>query len=754
MFLDKPVIRCYSERYSLIVLPTLMESLSRACRYIVLAGIFVIPFLVFYVSSTLFFPFITGKNFAFRIIVEVIFGAWVLLALADAQYRPRRSPLLIAAGVFTAVVALADFMSVSPFKSIWSNFERMEGLVMIVHLFMYFIVAGSVMTTRRLWTALLNTSVAVSVITAFYGILQLAGKFEIHQGGVRLDATFGNASYLAVYMLMHLFITAFLLARAEGGRALRLAYGVAMALQALILYYTATRGAILGAIGGAIVAAGLIALFQKDRPAVRTYALALVGGVILVTGVFLAAKNTAFVQNSPVLSRFASISFESDGNTRFILWGMALKGVAEHPVLGWGQESFNFVFNEYYDPRLYAQEPWFDRVHNIVLDWLIAGGILGLAAYLALFGAALFVLWRSRATWSAVDAALLTGLFAGYFFNNLFVFDNAISYIYFFTLLAFIHAGAVRDQVPTGRMAAPVDQAKRMRVGVPLVVIATIFSLYAVNVRGILANQTLLQALVPHETPLENLEYFKKAFAYRTVGRQEVVEQLSMITLRIQDSDLPAEIKTAFAEEAAQDLELLIKEQPGDTRLHLFAGSFYRAFGVMDQALAHLERARELSPGKQTTYFELGSTLIANKEYNKAFELLKHAYDMEPRFDQARVNYAVGAAFIGREDIVDEMVALKLAEHDAQGGTFSFDDRLIQAYITLNEYKKIVAFLEEAVKRAPTNSQYHVSLAAAYDRIGRRDKAIKALEQAIELNPGFKDQGEYYIEALRAGRTP
>ena len=63
---------------------------------------------------------------------------------------------------------------------------------------------------------------------------------------------------------------------------------------------------------------------------------------------------------------------------------MAIKGFIEKPILGWGQEGFNFVFNKYYDPRMYTQEPWFDRAHNTYLDWLIVGGALGLLSYLAI----------------------------------------------------------------------------------------------------------------------------------------------------------------------------------------------------------------------------------------------------------------------------------------------------------------------------------------------------------------------------------
>ena len=74
---------------------------------------------------------------------------------------------------------------------------------------------------------------------------------------------------------------------------------------------------------------------------------------------------------------------------------MAIKGFKEKPILGWGQEGFNYVFNKYYDPALYPYEPWYDRAHNAFLDWLMAGGLPAFLLYLALFVTAIVALWRS-----------------------------------------------------------------------------------------------------------------------------------------------------------------------------------------------------------------------------------------------------------------------------------------------------------------------------------------------------------------------
>src|SRR3989344_2827716 len=55
----------------------------------------------------LFFPFITAKNFYFRIIVEVIFSLWAITALFNARFRPRMTPLMWALLATVGVLTLS-----------------------------------------------------------------------------------------------------------------------------------------------------------------------------------------------------------------------------------------------------------------------------------------------------------------------------------------------------------------------------------------------------------------------------------------------------------------------------------------------------------------------------------------------------------------------------------------------------------------------------------------------------------------------
>src|SRR3989344_4753851 len=178
-----------------------MSTLEKTLRGVMLAGIFALP-----------------------IIVEVITAAWLALALVNPAYRPRRSWVLGTLSIFVVLIAISDAQGANVFKSFLSNFERMDGWITIAHLLLYTVVAASMMQTENMWKRLFWTSLGVSVFLSVVGLLQVAGFVAIGQGSgsglsARVDATFGNPIYLAVYMLFHIFLAAMLWAQSWASRS-------------------------------------------------------------------------------------------------------------------------------------------------------------------------------------------------------------------------------------------------------------------------------------------------------------------------------------------------------------------------------------------------------------------------------------------------------------------------------------------------------------------------------------------------------
>ncbi len=728
---------------------------TRFLRYSIFTMLFCIPFIPLIVLNGTFFPFIVGKNFAFRIFVEIALGLWVALMLVDRSYRPKLSPVFWSVVAFAVAIFVADLFGMNFWKSFWSNFERMEGYITILHLFAYFVVASSVFNTEKLWHRFFNTNLAVSVLISIFGLFQLAGWFTINQGGVRLDGTFGNATYLAIYMVFNLFIAAWLMLSYKGKslKWVRGIYGAIILLELVILFYTATRGAILGLIGGVFLSAILLALTMRGNPHIRKISYGTIIGLVVLVGGFMLIKNTSFVQHNEVLSRLATISLEG-GQTRFEVWNTAWQGVKEHPIFGWGQENFIYVFNEHYNPNMYAQEAWFDRVHDVVLDWLIAGGLVGLIAYLSMFGAALFGLWfskRSKDAFSPLERNLITGLFAGYFFHNIFVFDNILSYILFFSLLAFIHY-----RLTTKGLDPDLSDKRAKGTGLPAQVVLpvslvlTVVIFYFANWNGIMTNVTLIKAISPAEGGVaQNLEYFKKAISYHGLGMQEVKEQLLQTGITVSRANgVDAKLKQDFLTYARTQMDEELVSNPNDARLQVFMGSFLSGAGSPEEALPYLQKAIEQSPSKQIILFELGQTQIQLGKYQDAVATFKKAYELAPAFQQAAVNYAAALIYAGNLDGASKILTPLF-------GTMAVNnDQLLAAYYASKHYDLVLQIWQARVASDPNNLQYHVSLAAAYLVSNRRADAISELQKAEALDATFKQQADYYISEIRAGRNP
>jgi len=85
---------------------------------------------------------------------------------------------------------------------------------------------------------------------------------------------------------------------------------------------------------------------------------------------------------------------------------------------------------------------------------------------------------------------------------------------------------------------------------------------------------------------------------------------------------------------------------------------------------------------------------------------------------------------------------------------FSIDDRVVRAYTNIGRVDKVIDIWQKASLRQPENTKYHLSLAAALAQVGETELAIKEIERATEIDPSLKEQGESFIQELRAGTNP
>ncbi|MEX0930912.1 MAG: O-antigen ligase family protein, partial [Candidatus Paceibacterota bacterium] len=720
-------------------------------KFFVYAGIFLVPFVVLLVTSSMFFPFITGKNFAFRMLVEIMFAAWILLALLDTKYRPKFSWIMVAGIGFLIVMFFANLFGEYPAKSFWSNYERMEGYVTLVHFFIYFLVVGTMLTTEKLWNRFFNTTLVVAVMLSFYAFAQFSGSAEVSQGGSwRLDGTLGNSTYMAVYMLFHIFIAAMMLVRTKSNQ-MRYVYGALIALFVFLLLQTGTRGATLGLFGGGFLTALYIALFASGHATLRKIAAGGLLALVLLAGVFMAARDSAFVQSTLVLDRIADISLES-GNIRFMVWDLAFEGIQERPLLGWGQENFNYVFNTYYDPGLYIAEAWYDRAHNVILDWFIAGGVIGGVFYLSLFGAALYyVIVRplvayfrkvpeNKMEFSVVERGLLLGILSAYVFHNLFVFDNIISYIFFAVVLAFIHSRIATD-IPWLE-GMKIDRRVVEQVAAPVVGVVLLATLYFVNIPSMLAANDIIDAFRSQNYDAR-FEAFERAFDRDTLGNQEIAEQISQQAMELAtQNSVSAEMKGQHLPFAEETMLTMIERQPGNARLHLFLSGLYGAEGDLEEAKRQMAITRELTPNKPTVIIEQGVLELRTGDTAQAHEFFTTAYELAPEFAQARIAYMGSLFFVGETDQLAELITeeymMEFARHQI----------VLLAISQNNLIDTVDAYFTSYVAEHPDSVTARTAHALLHSNLNNNDRAIEILESAAQVHEEFAETADCYIKNI------
>jgi O-antigen ligase/Tfp pilus assembly protein PilF len=643
----------------------------------------------------------------------------------------------------------ANLFGQHPPSSFFSNFERMDGYITLVHVFLYALLLGSVLTTKQLWFYFLNTALVAAAAVGIYALAQYGGLAE---GPGRLQSFLGNAAYLAVHMLFHIFIAFWLFVETKNPLA-RVIYALLAVMFIFVLLETGTRGTFIGFLTGSFAMVTYIGLFGARFKQFRRYALGTVAIILLgVTGLFL-ARDTAFVQENDNLARFANISLD-DLETRATIWGMAWEGVQERPLLGWGQGNFNYVFNREYEPELYDQEQWFDRAHNVFFDWLIAGGFLGLIAYLGIFVAAAYYLFLrplqdpSDERFTVLERGVLIGILVGYFTHNLVVFDNIVSYIFFAVIIGIIHSRVARP-IPAVENAK-VDTPIVTQFAAPVAVVAVGVLIYVLHVPGMTAAGAIIDGFQARGNPQAQLAAFERAVAADSFAQQEVVEQLTQRAISVaRNPNVPEEMKQQFVSRAEAELEELVREKPGDARIHVFFASFYRAIGRNEAAREQIATARELSPEKPAIIIQQGVVELALGNNEAARDFFRTAVELTPDNIEAREFLAAAHLYNG-----DVASATALAETEGIRRRFAESDFLLTAANSAGAYELLSDLYEIRIDENPSNAQNYASLAFVHYREDNTEAAVATLKAGRDAIPSFEQAATCFIDNIENGRDP
>ncbi|MFQ5812928.1 MAG: O-antigen ligase family protein [Anaerolineae bacterium] len=409
-----------------------------------LAAVIVTPLLFDWYSNRVFEA---SKVALLRSITVVMLAAWLIKILEVGSWKLEvgswklvlRTPLVIPTLILAGVHILATITSISPHTSFWGSYERWQGTYTTLSYMAIFLLTLQTLRRREQLERLITTMILVSLPVALYGIIQHYRLDPIPRAAdiaaIRVQSSIGNPIFLAAYLIMVIPLTikrlidslSPLASGKEVASPLNLlsaaCYVYILVAQLTCIVFTQSRGPFIGLIGGLFFFLLLLAI-SKDKRGLALTVIALAVQLLLFF-VILNLPNTplASIRDIPYLGRMVTMSpdLARGGKGRLLIWEGAVNMAAADPVrtiIGYGPETMYIAFHPYAPPELADVEGLgrpADRCHNETLDVLVTRGLLGLAAYLLLFGSLFYYCFKwlglveSRRQRALFAALLLVG---------------------------------------------------------------------------------------------------------------------------------------------------------------------------------------------------------------------------------------------------------------------------------------------------------------------------------------------------------
>ena len=623
-------------------------------KKIILVGTSLILFTPLILSSRFFFPFVGPKSLYFMGLVEIIFFAWLFLVIIEPKFRPRFNKILGSLILFLIILIISFAFGVDPSYSFWSKFERVTGILMMLHLFAFFLVISSTFREKD-WRIIFAISILTGVIIGI--IATTSENPAMRQGG-----TLGNDSFLGTYLLFNLFFALYLIFKNE----FRIYSSIGFLIILTSLFLSGARAAKLSFLGGLVLLFFLWLIFcQKGKLKWVGVSLLSLSIVLALSFIFFAFQPESFVRKG-IIEKEVGETFGG----RFVVWQKAWESFLEKPILGWGPENFEFAFTKNYHPCMGTSkcgaDIWYDRAHNIIFDTLVTSGILGMLAYLGIFISAFYILWKNyfQKKFNFWLSGTFTALLISYSIQNLTVFDMVSSYMTFFLVLGFI--GSINQEtIPSQNYAtrprSKIGSLVKKLISV-IILIFFCFSFSKFVIKPLQTDSYVIETLQTQDFQ-KRLSLSKKTLETSPVGRYQIRDFFSEQLINLYESEtgktIPSELLRAEFDFTSQELEKSIKESPLNFRAYLQLGKTYIVFARFDatklsRAEEVLKRAIELSPTNQQAYWALAQIRVYQGDFNEALSLAEKTVELEPKLIQPHLIVIQIAKFMGNEALAKE----------------------------------------------------------------------------------------------------
>jgi O-antigen ligase len=618
---------------------SIAETLIIACTFA--APLFFLPTL---------FDYSATKGFFIIGIAILALACMGTLWLSDRSYLPRLSKLWIPIGAYFLWIIITSIAGANPSVSFWSTFQLGTGILLFAAVLILAVCLAAVLEKKDI-----RSSLAKAV--AWSGLIVVVIKY-FTIGSTGKDLT-GNVLYAGGFLLFAIAACLYLAAKSQ--KASRIWWVIVSIIIATCPYYLNLFGSHAGIasyLGDAraaaislvvgIFAGALIWLSFSGKKVVRIASIALFVAAFAGAGI---AAVSFFHDNSKLQSAYVKAA----SATRLLYGSIALEGIAEHPLIGNGWETFPLVYQKYYDPAnlsdRYLGEGWVDKPHNVLLEVGSAAGLPGLALYLIMYGTILLacIIAVRKNYCDRMTGAIFFGLFLAYLLQNLFLYEVPVTQLMFYLSAAWILAYFPTEQRSDTRPL--INETMIRQASVAFVWIAAIggiiyFSILPAheNARIVAMKKLSVEERIDQSAKVFDISpmgsydeftvindyadgYMKQLPNISTDGRALIQKELATYLTRMQ-----ADIEHS----KVQYLKMYYAASAIADAMYAYAPNGKKDSQLLASALKYSLEEIRISPRDQAGYWQAAQVYLSAGRYDEAIRYAQMAVDLEPTVGQAQ----------------------------------------------------------------------------------------------------------------------
>lgn len=759
-----------------------MNTLEKIIRYSIKGIIVLIPLFFLPISTSRIGMDFLSKEYMLWFVLPLLLFLWFALVVKKEGgfiYRTRFDYLIL---VYLFLLSVSVLFSTDIFSSVFGAFGGLtQPLLSVFSLVLFFYLYINVFTKKENIHNTIKLMLASYVVIVLVAAMLVLGYFGNNTFLTKyFTLAVGNLEDLSVYlavinifvfsMIVNKSLLQLLCGKKKVQWLFRIIFSISLFILTLINYYLSWVVLFLGVVSVVSINRLKKSLDKKEGMSWHIKAKNNVWTIVVLTlaTIFL-INHFSYGGIYGEKTRFYQ-KFQLDISNSLQITKDSLK---KYPLFGSGPETYSYLFSRYRDPSFNQSEHWalrFNQGSSFVLELFATTGVLPSLSYLAMIFYFLFysvrkiMQLRIEADEDGYNNEILIGLWSMLLVLIVleFMFPVSIVLRFLFWLVAGLILSYLNNIFKGSLFRKFIfsSESKIRKFITPFLflVISCWAILAGYELRFWLADITY--AKVISSNSVENRErdligviglnkhrgsfYATLAKHYLNLARSEMQKSEGEKSLEVINDNINKSIST---------VQSGIEIAPNSVVLYETLGMIYRAMSAVagntgPLAKEAFAKASELEPSNPVLKTELGKSMFASHELDKAIITLKEAIELKEDYYDAHFNLA--RVLIQKSENVQAVELLDKIEGEINNPEFYYERG--RANFNIKNYDKAISDFKIVINNVPLHSNALYSLGLALSEKGENDEALVYLNKALIINPN-SEALKSLIASIEAGEN-